>query len=74
MHEVIETATITFGSKSFYGDTFRDCHLILKRGCNPRFFNCVFANCEFEPPLPASYQGPPWADGMFGCVVKARRD
>ena len=69
VHELIETATLTVGTESFYGDTFRDCRLILSPGGNPRFFNCVFVNCEFEPPYPASNIGPPWADGMFGCVI-----
>lgn len=56
---------------TFYGDSFKNCRLVLAGG-NPRFLNCIFIDCEFEPPIKAALLGA-WSGYMHGAIIERSR-
>ena len=69
-NDLIENRTfILDGIESFYGDVFQNCRLVLTQQGRPKFLNCVFIGCEFEPPLPDDGRGS-WFDMMCGSVIQ----
>jgi hypothetical protein len=68
-HDLIKGQTILLDDeRTFYGDTFQDCRLVLTETGSPRFLNCVFLDCEFDPPILDNLAL--WQDGkMFGSIV-----
>ena len=60
------------GTADYYADQFIRCEFVLGDG-ETRFFNCIFTDCTFDPPIVApSGEGinPLWFDEhLFGCVI-----
>lgn len=76
MNEMIEQMTLVLSDDHPHdqflgmGDTFENCHIVLESGTALRFFNCVFTNCSFEPPIPADGKGfGIWSPIFQGCVI-----
>jgi hypothetical protein len=64
MHSEIGKRTFEFAvDQEFQGELFRECRFILKRG-RPKFFNCVFVDCLFEPALATD----PWTGLLHNCI------
>lgn len=68
-NDLIKGQTITFdGEHAHHGDTFQECRLVLTKAGNPRFLNCVFLDCDFDPPILDNLEL--WQDGkMFGAII-----
>jgi hypothetical protein len=57
------------GEAHHYGDSFTNCRLVLIPAGSPLFLNCVFIDCEFDPPLPPDGRGG-WLDLMHGALIE----
>jgi hypothetical protein len=74
MHEMVEQMTLVLTDEhphdKFYGDTFEKCRIVLDGSAGPRFFNCVFLNCSFDPPIPMDGNDLGIWEAVFpGCVI-----
>jgi hypothetical protein len=74
-HRFLEGQTFTLDSDAsesiFYGDTFKNCRLILDGG-KPLFLNCVFVDCEFDPAMQNGRLGA-WEGHMHGSIIDTRK-
>ena len=69
-----EKLTFTFklgGEVSFHKCTFQKCRMILDSD-HPRFFDCIFVNCSFEPTIHPD--GRAWDGLLHGSIVSSESD
>jgi hypothetical protein len=60
----IDKRTFEFAvDQEFRAELFRECRFVLKSG-RPKFFNCVFVDCLFEP----AFSADPWAGLLHNCI------